>query len=378
MKKQLLIILSLCLGLSLAGCRGASDEPIDEGGTVTGDVLLRATTKIIRADGVDATVFSVLVTDSQGVMHDVTSEAEIYYEGNDTPLATPEFASAQEGIYVFYAVHGFSTSTNDVKVRVANGIGELPEDAEPSNTDFRHRIMLLQHTGTGCVNCPKMMTTLKVLSEDAEYNGLYYHVASHSYSTNDASELYPDKAYSEDAQQLSRALNVKYYPWLSFNLSEDSAYELGDIKNKIKTLSQDVADVGIRANVTLEDDVIYVNTGVKARVTGQYRVAVWALEDNISSNQCGAESSWQNLHSNCLRKTAGESKNECIYGTTIGALKAGDSAEYIAAVDVEKGWMTDNMEVIIIVSADNGKGVYDLVNCVVCSVGESINYEYNQ
>ncbi|MBQ8272021.1 MAG: Omp28-related outer membrane protein [Tidjanibacter sp.] len=375
MKKQLMIILSLCLGLTMAGCRGASDDPIDDGGTVTGEVLLRATTKIIRADGVDATVFSVLVTDSQGVMHDVTSEAEIYYEGNDTPLAEPQFASSEEGTYVFYAVHGFSTSTNDITVRVANGIGELPEDAEPNNTDFRHRIMLLQHTGTGCYACPMMMTTLDNLSKDEAYSGLYNHVASHSYSTKEEG----DKAYSTDARQLSLELNPgRTYPTLGFNLALEFADELNAIKAKIDLLSQNVADVGIRTNVTLNNGVIYVNTGVKARVSGQYRVAVWALEDSIYSAQTNASSQWQNTHNNCVRKTVGDSKNECIYGATIGALKAGDSAEYVAAIDVESDWVTDNMEVIVIVTADNGQGVFDLVNCVVCPVGESLNYEYNQ
>lgn len=375
MKKHLLLFaLSLLLGLYLIGCEGAPDGPAGEGGELTGEVMLRATSNIIRADGTDATSFTVYLTDKQGVMHDVTSESEIYYLGNDNPIAEPKFTSTEEGVYTFYAIYGFTTSANELKVRVASGIGELPADSAPESTDFRHCIMLLQHTGTGCVNCPTMMSTLKVLSEDDAYNGLYHHVASHSYST----KAEGDKAYSDDARMVSLALNPsRNYPMLGFNLSLVFAHELNEIKRQIDNLAQDVADVGVTANVTLKDDVIYVNAGVKARVTGAYRVAVWALEDNISASQKGANSQWQNVHSNCLRKTVGESDAECIYGVNIGALKAGDSAEYIAAIEVESDWVTDNMEVLVIVTADNGQGAYDLVNCALCPVGESIAYEYN-
>ncbi len=131
---------------------------------------MRATSQIIRADGVDATNFSVLLTDSQGVMHDVTEESEIYYEGNDTPLTTPQFASTKEGVYTFYAMHGFNTTQNDVEIRVTNGIPELSADPAPASTDFNHRILLVQHTGTGYSQCPDMMVILKHIAEDDAYN----------------------------------------------------------------------------------------------------------------------------------------------------------------------------------------------------------------
>ena len=60
MKKHLLFALSLLLGLSLFGCQGPSDDPADDNGIINGEVLLRATSTIIRANGVDATTFSVL------------------------------------------------------------------------------------------------------------------------------------------------------------------------------------------------------------------------------------------------------------------------------------------------------------------------------
>jgi len=54
-------------------------------------------------------------------------------------------------------------------------IPELPDDPQPENTSFAHRIMLLQHTGTYCPNCPRLMSSLKELSEDDD---LFRHFSS--------------------------------------------------------------------------------------------------------------------------------------------------------------------------------------------------------
>lgn len=46
------------------------------------------------------------------------------------------------------------------------GIPELPADPQEGSTSFQHRIMLLQHTGTYCPNCPKLMSSLKEVAEE--------------------------------------------------------------------------------------------------------------------------------------------------------------------------------------------------------------------
>ena len=69
---------------------------------------------------------------------------------------------------------------------------ELPADPQPQSTDFSHRIMLLQHTGTACPNCPRLMTSLREIAADPAYAAKYQHVASHSYNTD-------DPAYSEES-----------------------------------------------------------------------------------------------------------------------------------------------------------------------------------
>ena len=375
MKNKLLLFLAVLFAGILAGCSGKPDGGEDNGGgTLEGSITLIAQHNIVRANGTDAVEFYVLLTDKNHQIHDVTASSEIYVTTSDVPLAEPKFATTEAGEYTFYAVYGFAVS-EDFVVRVVDGISELPADPVAASTDFSHRMLLIQHTGTACSNCPSMMSRLKELSEDSEYNGRYYHVASHSYNTTKEG----DPAYSKCAATLSReVLKVDGWPDLTINLTQRRAYELADMKGFIDLLHERVAAVGVSASVVEIDDVIYANVGVKAGKSGTYRVAVWVLEDGIYAVQEGATMSWQNTHNNCLREMAGANQIEQIYGANLGTLGAGDIVENIYAVEVADNWKTQNCKVLVIVTTPDEEGNYELVNSTICKVGESVAYNYNR
>lgn len=250
----------------------------------------------------------------------------------------------------------------------------LPDDPQESSTSFRHRIMLLQHTGTYCPNCPRLMTSLKELSEDKAYNDLYHHVASHSYNENG------DAAYSEAASKLSQAFCSGFYPDLTFNLTKESigtTTEADAIRAKIDALHKDSAVAGIAAATRLEDNSILVNAEIKSAAEGIYRIAVWLLEDNIESEQEGATDEWQHIHSNAVRAMAGGTLNLRIYGNKLPPLGPGEKAGQFFKIDLEDDWNTANCKVFILVNAADKDGKYDLVNCAVCPVNGSIVYDYN-
>lgn len=375
--KKTLFLLTLVLTV-LVGCLGTVDPeiagPVDNdkkptGGDteLSGPITLYTDNDIIIADDAYTARLTVLLMDKAGVEHDVTSEVEIYCNNGDIPVADADFKTSVEGEYEFYAVRGFEIS-NTVKVKAVKGVPSLPQDPDAEALDFRHRMILLQHTGNECPNCPSLMETLKNLAGDEEYSSLYHHIASHSYNSSDA-------AYSSSAASLSKELDVHYYPWLTFNLTTENAYQLNEIKAGIDKFSKDKADVGICAATLLSGNSIYVNVGIKAAVSSKYRVAVWLLEDNIRSTQSGATASWQNMHDNCLRAMAGLTKNECIYGKSIGTVDSGENYDFIAAVDgLEQGWNTDNCKIMVIVVSAND---YELVNCAVCPLDGTVSYEYN-
>ena len=354
----------------LAGCAGQDGE--DKAPVIPGTIELISDFDQMRSDGTDAVTFTVNVTDADGEVHDVTGHAEIYLEYDKAPLSSNVFVTEEEGEYVFYAVYGLSVS-EDVVITAINDVPELPADPQESSTSFHHRMLLVQHTGATCSNCPRMMESLRTLSQDESYNSLYHHVASHSYNGGEA-----DAAYSEAARDLSMAYNLTgLYPMLTFNLTSTSVgTDLQEIKAQIDALKKDKADVGIAAAASLSGDDVLVNVEVKAAKANSYRVAAWLLEDGIYSLQSGMSESWHNTHDNALRYAAGKSSQLSFVGDKLGEVAAGQKAGKVFVLPVEDEWVADNCEVLILVTAADENGNYDVVNCALCQVGETVTYDY--
>jgi hypothetical protein len=363
-------ILGLFALVAMFGCEGQPDN--GGGETLSGTITLLADKDIIKANGEDVAFLTVLLLDESGMMHDISAEATIYYEGNDNPITTNAFTTTESREWAFYALYGYEVS-NEVKVQSVAGVADLPADPKAASTDFHHRMLLVQHTGTTCTFCPNMMNTLKRLSEKEEYNTLYNHVASHSYTTIAEG----DPAYSKAASTLSREVGVKSYPWLTFDLTTNTAYELEEIQGYIDINHDDIAKAGVSASARVVDGVIYVNAGVKAGATNLYRVAAWVLEDNIQATQTGATASWQHRHNNCLREMAGVETVEKMYGKEIGTIEAGKSVERILAIDIAENWKIDNCKLLVIVTAGDGRGGFEVVNSSLCPIGGEVTYQYN-
>ena len=252
-------------------------------------------------------------------------------------------------------------------------VPELPADPEPGNTSFNHRILLLQHTGTYCSNCPNLMTSLKALSEMDEYVSKYQHVAAHSYNETG------DPAYSQAAANLSQAFCSGYYPELTFNLTKENtgtSLAVSTITGIIDQLHKETADVGIAAAAGLSGDALGVNVQIKAAKAGQYRIAVWVLEDGIRGKQEGASEDWMNTHGNALRAMAGNTLNMRIYGEKMGELQVGQTAEKSFSVALDETWKVENCKVLVVVNAAGADGRYDLANCALCPIGGVVIYDY--
>lgn len=276
-------------------------------------------------------------------------------------------------VAVFASCNSSNTLVPDNIETDLSGIPELPADPQSGSTSFNHRIMLLQHTGTYCPNCPNLMTSLKEVAQDKGYNDKYVHVASHSYNADG------DDAYSEAAAKISQAFCSGYYPELTFNLTTEStgtSIAAATIKSYIDALHKDHADVGICAAASVKEGTMYVNTEIKAAKENIYRIAVWVLEDGIESDQEGATADWQHIHNNALRAMAGESLNLRIYGTKLDRMAPGDKKSKGFTIKLDEGWNPENCKALIIVNAADQEGKYDVANCIVCPAGASVTYDY--
>ena len=205
------------------------------------------------------------------------------------------------------------------------------------------------------------------------YADKYQHVAAHSYNQEG------DPAYSQAAANLSQAFCDGYYPELTFNLTRvntGTSLAVSTITGVIDRLHKEAADVGIAAAAGLSDKTVGVNVQIKAATPGQYRVAVWVLEDGIRGKQEGATEDWMNTHGNAVRSMAGNTLNLRIYGEKIGELQAGQTAEKTFTLSLDETWQAENCKVLVLVNAAGSDGRYDLANCILCPVGSTVTYDY--
>lgn len=311
--------------------------------------------------------FTVTTTEGE----DVTATALFYDKTHGYKLIENPFTPTEDGKYDIYAVSGNYISQSATLV-VTPAFPALPEDKEEANLAFNHRILLVDHSGTQCSACPGMMNALKELEEDEAYHGKYHEAISHSFNTN-------DPASSSAAYALKTFFSVNEYPTLTYNFAHSAvtvSANLSHTKQQIDALwSAEGADVGITAAASLGTNCVAVNTEVKAKSEGEYRITAWLLEDGIYQMQSGASEEWHNTHNNALRATANDKKTH-LSGYDLGTLTAGAKSTKRLTLELKSNWVRENLKVLVIASKKNEKGVFDVANVVLCPIGEVVEYDY--
>ena len=349
----------------MVGCekQPSNDAPEEP---VAGGALLTANNSTVEVN----TPIQFTVTNDEGV--DITENAVIYNKTLDFTEVENPYIPTIDGTYEFYAVAGESISPT-ISVTVVPAIPALPEDPQPASTSFNHRILLVDHTGNTCGYCPKMMLALKEVSETGDYHSKYYEAMSHSYAAT-------DPAFSAAAGGVSSFFGglVSGYPSLTYNFlhSRSSSYNPEDIKAQIDALWKESADAAVAASVSISPagTVVIANTVVKAAVTNEYRINAWLLEDGIYAKQTNATADWMNTHNNSIRQVA---VGDPIMGVDLGSIEAGKSADVTLTLPVlSNSWNKDNFKVMLIVSAKNQNGKFDVANVAICPLNESVTYDY--
>ena len=347
--------------LAFVGC----GEPTPDGPDVkpTGDAVLVANNNSVEVN----TPIEFTVTAADGT--DLTADAVIYDKSNDYAVVENPFTPTMDGDYEFYAVVG-DIITNTVKVSVVPTIPALPEDGEPANTVFNHRILLVDHTGNTCGYCPHMMKALKTVSETGDYHSKYYEAMAHTYSNG-------DPAFSGAASMVSNHHGVSSYPTLTYNFyhTTQSSYNDAHIMGQIDALwKAEGADAGIAAAATLASKSVVVNTEVKAAVANDYRITAWLLEDGIYAKQTNATEEWMNTHDNAIRQRV---SGDDISGVDLGTIAVGETKSTALTLNIiGNKWNRDNLKVMVIVSAKNAKGQFEVANVAICPMNNVVTYDY--
>ncbi|MBO5716675.1 MAG: Omp28-related outer membrane protein [Alistipes sp.] len=351
------------LALAALAFVGCTDKPEDEQHKPTGEAVLTANNSSIEVN----TPIEFTVTATDGT--DLTAEAIIFDKSHDYVEVPNPFTPTMDGEYVFYAVID-NIITPTIKVDVVPTIPALPEDSEPENTQFNHRILLVDHTGNTCGYCPQMMKALKSVAETGDYHSKYYEAMAHTYSNG-------DPAYSGAASVVSNHHGVSSYPTLTYNFyhTTQSSYNDAHIMSQIDALwKAEGADAGIAAAASLASTSVIVNTEVKAAVANEYRITAWLLEDGIYAKQTNGTEEWMNTHDNAIRQRV---TSEEISGIDLGALEVGQTKSTALTLKIiGNKWVRENLKVMVIVSAKNSKGKFDVANVAICPIDDTVTYDY--
>lgn len=388
MKKLIRLFLALTAALVLVSC-GSEGE--DAG--VSARLELKADRVYIQIN-TDEVVNLTAMCDGE----DVTDQTTFYI--GETPLEGPVFIPAETGVYEIWANYGTENS-NIVKITaIAVSIPETPVDEYPDSVGFVPRVLLSQFTGTGCGNCPRMMTLLhgedgdEGILHDSQVGGSIVWVAVHTFDTDDLA--YCNTTYSSLLGATSYpSANVDYL--FSGDFSSLVDYNTVDNlrNNLILPLLEEKSEAacGISVNSSLSDGQIVMKTTVKSAQDNSYRVGAFLLQDGIKDRQSGVDkNSWMNTHNSCVRWIDAGGKVNDFDGYGLGDIARGETAEHLFIWDLESVWaeMQGNifwenkseflegstLRLVVFVVSVNAEGNYHINNVVEAPVNGILKYEY--
>ena len=331
MKRWIYILLALVSALS---CVGQKDDPIPE-------PRLTADLTALNATAGETATFTVY-----SGAEDVTEYATIRNLTDDTVLEGNVFAPAGEGEWTFVAEYeGLLSEELTVTAFVVAEEGK----------DFFRRSLVLDFTGTWCMNCPKM--ALAIDEAMAARPGRIVPVSVHCMPV--------DPMYLKPlSDNLVKQFGVKNYPSAVVDLDPESL-----ISEKSSTLILSHIDrllesrgisAGIRIESTLDGENLSVTVEAKAVQDGEYTLSIILLEDSIVASQKDEKVQIDNyVHNNVLRQWKdGEPVTLTEDGTTTLSLTATVSGKYRIVAVVSRGGLVDNV--------------------VTCAAGASADYQFEE
>ncbi|MBR0052449.1 MAG: Omp28-related outer membrane protein [Bacteroidales bacterium] len=330
MKRWIYILLALVSALS---CVGQKDDPIPE-------PRLTADLTALNATAGETATFTVY-----SGAEDVTEYATIRNLTDDTVLEGNVFAPAGEGEWTFVAEYeGLLSEELTVTAFVVAEEGK----------DFFRRSLVLDFTGTWCVNCPKMDAAIEEAL--AARPGRIVPVSVHCMAV-DPMYLKPT------SDNLVKRFGVKAYPSAVVDLDPESLISTTSsellLSHIDRLLESRGVSAGIRIESTLDGENLSVTVEAKAVQDGEYALSIILLEDGIIAKQTGADDGENHVHNNVLRQWEdGDPITLKEEETATLSLTATVSGKYRIVAVVSRGGLVDNV--------------------VSCTAGASADYQFEE
>ena len=362
----------ICAAFAFVACENTEKVP-----ETSGSLVLKVDSTAVSLG--ETVTFTIEQKAEDGAYYDVTSQCVIY--DNDTNVIDGHtYTFEATGTYSFFATKG-SENSNYVYITVLASMPEVPADPQPENFGFNHRILLIDHTGMNCPNCPYMTDNLLALAESPmhkHYNEITCHAGSYASG---------DPANSPAATALDQFNSGKFsgYPGLGINFYGGKIDNYASTSYFVTTATQilepkikEHADVGIALAAEGDPESVYCAVQIKSAASREYKAVAWLLENQIyCPNQAGATKDQHRIFNHALRNISGEYSRNNVAGESVGVIEEGQTFDCAFELPiVSTKWAVENMEVLVIVSARDEHNRWEVVNTALCPVGGKTEFEY--
>ncbi len=354
-----------------------------------GDLVVKADKSIIKTFDGDYATLTVTVGDV------VVTDGVTFYDDkqNVLPISDFKFTAAKAGEHKIIASYGTQFSKELVIYAVSVEIPETPADPNPGSTDFKTRVLVVEHTGTNCGYCPPMKTLVHEAMADEAFADRMVLTTCHTFNESDPAY------FNEKAFMTFNGVSGHPYIYMDSYLSFNDYRKTPDyFKSLVNGLydAKDGAAAGIAVNSVLTDNEVVIKASVKAAETGSYRVGAYLLEDGIKGNQISATADWMHIHdgviSNVDAKYFSNSGAARYYGHSIGEIEKGKTGEYVFVWDLDaiqnarqigcsrEDFVRENLRLAVFTTTigkdANGREFYYVNNVIECPIDGQTPYEY--
>ena len=261
---------------------------------------------------------------------------------------------------------------------VSSAIPARPVDPQPANTDFVHRAMFTQLTGTWCGYCPNMIEAFHYMFENEQYKDKFVHTAVHG---GDEFRL-----TLPNGRDLASILNTSGgYPYtianLAYGLDTNNSVEsnIGAIMGAIESTLKTPARAGIAVRTELKDNMLLVRASVKVSHDGEYSIGAWLVESGLyaaQSNYTNIKEDYIDIHENVVRIADSNPEGSDFKGHPMGHIAKGESADHLFIMELDPSWKTENCHLVLFVSTTQ-HNQYAITNAVkTVSLTSGVEFEY--
>ena len=334
--------------------------------------IIRYDGKVLTAEEVAKAKIYDAQTNEQVTLDFVAAETS-----DGTVYTLPAYYATEAGPKSFWV--GYKTkNTRETPVSVTavtSDIPARPADAQPGNTNFTHRALFTQFTGTWCGNCPYMIAAFHYMFEDSTYKDKFIHTAVHN------GDVF--KVVMPDGRDLSNILNTTgNYPYVLCNLTtgiQNSQVErnVANLMGAIEGAMKSEAKAGIAARTELKDNMLLVRASVKVSHTSEYYIGAWLVESDLhalQSNYTDMKDDYIDVHENVVRIADSNTTN--FMGHSLGTITKGDRADHLFVMELDPSWKTENCHLVLFVSTIQFNSL-SMTNAVkTTSLTSGVDFEY--